>query len=96
MAYYLFKNTLPSRYLSKCCLSNKSSSVSKLLSTIIVDMHTLVTYFRIILEICIHFAGNHVNEKGDIPRRGAVPTLSDLEVITLSQRSHDILENETI
>lgn len=60
MAYYLFKITLPSRYLSKCCLSNKSSNVSKLLSTIIVDMHTLVTYFRKILEICKHFAGNHV------------------------------------
>ena len=44
----------------------------------------------------LHLAGNHVNEKGDIPRRGAVPTLSDLEEITLSQRRHDSWENETI
>ena len=37
--------------------------VSKLLSTIIVDMRNFVTNFRKILEICKQFAGNQVNEK---------------------------------
>ena len=60
MAYYLFKITLPSRYLSKCCLSNKSSSVSKLLSTIIVDMYAYLKDFSEICNEGEHFAGNHV------------------------------------
>ena len=58
--------------------------VSKLLSTIIVDMRNFVTKFRKILEICKQFAGNQVNEKGNVPRRGVVPTFSDLEVVALS------------
>ena len=58
--------------------------VSKLLSTIIVDMRNFVTNFRKILEICKQFAGNQVNEKGNVPRRGVVPTFSDLEVVALS------------
>ena len=58
--------------------------VSKLLSTIIVDMRNFVTNFRKILEICKQFAGNRVNEKGNVPRRGVVPTFSDLEVVALS------------
>lgn len=36
------------------------------------------------LEICNKFAGNHVNEKGNVPRCGVVPTFSDLEVVALS------------
>ena len=58
--------------------------VSKLLSTIIVDMRNFVTNFRKILEICKQFAGNQVNEKGNVPRRGVVPTFSDLEVVAFS------------
>ncbi len=58
--------------------------VSKLLSTIIVDMRNFVTNFRKILEICKQFAGNQVNEKGNVPRCGVVPTFSDLEVVALS------------
>ena len=58
--------------------------VIKLLSTIIVDMRNFVTNFRKILEICKQFAGNQVNEKGNVPRRGVVPTFSDLEVVALS------------
>ena len=58
--------------------------VIKLLSTIIVDIHNFVTNFRKILEICKQFAGNQVNEKGNVPRRGVVPTFSDLEVVALS------------
>ena len=37
-----------------------------------------------ILEICKHFSGNLVNEKGNVPRRGVVPKFSDLEVVALT------------
>ena len=57
---------------------------TKQLCTIIVDMHNFVTMFGKILEICKKFAGNHVNEKGNVPRCGVVPTFSDLEVVALS------------
>ena len=58
--------------------------VSNPLSTIIIDMHNFVAKFGKILEICKQFAGNRVNEKGNIPRRGVVPTFSDIEVAALS------------
>ena len=58
--------------------------VSKLLSAIVVDMRNFIANFRKILEICKQFAGNQVNEKGNVPRRGIVPTFSDLEVVALS------------
>ena len=58
--------------------------VSNPLSTIIIDMHNFVAKFGKILEICKKFAGNLVNEKGNVPRRGVVPTFSDLEVVALS------------
>ena len=58
--------------------------VSNQLSTILVDMRNFITKFRIILEICKKFAGNHVNEKGNVPRCGVVPTFSDLEVVAFS------------
>lgn len=47
-------------------------------------MHNFVTNFRKILEICKNHAGNQVNEWGNVPRRGVVPTFSDLEVVALS------------
>ena len=47
-------------------------------------MRNFVTKFGIILEICKKFAGNQVNEKGNVPRCGVVPTFSDLEVVALS------------
>ena len=47
-------------------------------------MRNFVTKFGKIFEICMEFAGNQVNEKGNVPRRGAVPTFSDLEVVALS------------
>ncbi|MDD7462271.1 MAG: IS982 family transposase, partial [Prevotellaceae bacterium] len=53
-------------------------------STIIIAMHNFITKFRKILEICKQYAGNQVNEKGNVPRRGVVPTFSDLEVVALS------------
>lgn len=58
--------------------------VSNQLSGIIVDMRNFVTKFGKILEICKKFAGNQVKEKGNVPRRGVVPTFSDLEVVALS------------
>ncbi len=47
-------------------------------------MRNLVSDFKNILEICKSFAGNLVNEKGNVTRRGVVPKFSDLEVIALS------------
>ena len=58
--------------------------VSKSLGTIIIAMHNFVTKFREILDICKRFAENRVNERGNIPRRGVVPTFSDVEVVALS------------
>ena len=58
--------------------------VSNPLSTIIIDMRNFVTKFGKILEICKKFPGNQVNEKGNVPRCGVVPTFSDLEVVALS------------
>ena len=47
-------------------------------------MHNFITKFRKILEISKQFAANKVNERGNVPRRGVVPTFSDLEVVSLS------------
>ena len=47
-------------------------------------MRNFITNFRKILGICKQFAGNRVNEKGNVARCGVVPTFSDLEVIALS------------
>ena len=58
--------------------------VAKLLSYKVIGMHNFVAKFGKILEICKQFAGNQVNEKGNVPRRGVVPTFSDLEVVALS------------
>ena len=59
-------------------------AVTKPLSTIVLGMHNFTAKFRNILEIYMKFAENQVNEKGNVPRRGAVPTFSDLEVVALS------------
>ena len=42
-----------------------------------------MTKFVRILRICKDFAGNRVNELGNVPRCGAVLKFSDLEVIVL-------------
>jgi len=57
------------------------------LSTNIIVMHNFVTKFGKVLEICKQFAGNRVNEKGNIARCGVVPTFSDFEVVALSLTS---------
>ena len=58
--------------------------VSKTLSYNIIAMHNFIAKFRKVLEICKQYAGNQVNERGNVPRRGVVPTFSDLEVVALS------------
>ena len=55
----------------------------KLLRTIALLMRNFITNFVRILGICKDFAGNRVNELGDVPRCGVVPKFSDLEVIAL-------------
>lgn len=56
---------------------------TKLLRTITLLMRNFIANFVRILRICKDFAGNRVNEFGNIPRCGVVPKFSDLEVITL-------------
>ena len=57
--------------------------VLKLLRTIALLMRNFITNFVRILGICKDFAGNRVNELGNVPRCGVVPKYSDLEVIAL-------------
>lgn len=57
--------------------------VSKLLSTIALHMRTFIANFVRILGFCKEFAGNRVNEHGNVPGCGVVPKFSDLEVIAL-------------
>lgn len=57
--------------------------MTKPLSTIVRYMHNFIANFARILGICKEFAGNRVNNLGNVPRRGVVPKFSDLEVIAL-------------
>lgn len=57
--------------------------VVKLLRTIALLMRNFIANFVRILGICKDFAGNRVNELGNMPRCGVVPKFSDLEVIAL-------------
>lgn len=56
---------------------------TKLLRTITLLMRNFIANFVRILRIYKDFAGNRVNEFGNIPRCGVVPKFSDLEVIAL-------------
>ena len=58
--------------------------LQNLLGYKIIVMHNLIAKFRKMLEICKQHAGNQVNEKGNVPRRGVIPTFSDLEAVALS------------
>ncbi|MGN0214747.1 MAG: hypothetical protein ACI4AH_08090, partial [Muribaculaceae bacterium] len=57
--------------------------VSKPLNAIYLLMRNFIANFVIILGVCKDFAGNRVNELGNVLRCGAVPKFSDLEVIAL-------------
>lgn len=67
---------------------HNSQIISKLMATkplrtITLLMRNFIANFVSILRICKDFAGNRVNEFGNIPRCGVVPKFSDLEVIAL-------------
>ena len=72
--------------MKKLCISLVISNLAtaKTLTAITTLMHNFIASFVKILDIYKHFAGNRVNELGNIPRRGAVPKFTDLEVIALS------------
>lgn len=53
------------------------------LTTIALLMRNFIANEVRILGICKDFAGNRVNEHGNVPRCGVVPKFSDLEVIAL-------------
>lgn len=57
--------------------------ITKLLRTIALLMRNFIANFVRILRICKDFAGNRVNELGNVPRCGVVPKFSDLEVVAL-------------
>lgn len=57
--------------------------VTKPLTAIVLLMRNFMTNFVRILGICKEFAGNRVNELGNVPRCGVVPKFSDLEVVAL-------------
>lgn len=57
--------------------------VDKPLNTIYLLMRNFIAKFAKSLEICKDFAGNRVNELGNVTRCGVVPKFSDLEVIAL-------------
>ena len=67
---------------------HKLQIISKLvvitpLTTIALLMRNFIANFVRILGICKDFAGNRVNELGNVPRCGVVPKFSDLEVVAL-------------
>lgn len=51
--------------------------------TIIALMHNFIVKLVKSLDIFKKFAGRRVNSLGNVPRRGAAPKFSDLEVMTL-------------
>ena len=53
------------------------------LTTICLPMRNFIVNFVRILGICKDFAGNRVNELGNIPRCGVVHKFSGLEVMAL-------------
>ena len=71
--------------MKKLCISQKISKLvaENLLNTVTVYMHNFIANFVRIRHICKEFAGNRVNELGNVPRRGVVPKFSDLDVIAL-------------
>lgn len=58
--------------------------VTKPIINYIARMHNFIVKFGKILDIFKEFAGNRVNDLGNVPRRGVVPKFSDLEVLALS------------
>lgn len=63
--------------------------MAKLLSITALLMRNFIANFVGILGICKDFAGNRVNELGNVPICGVVPKFSDLEVIALGITTKD-------
>lgn len=60
-------------------------------------MHNRYAIFAKFRDICKLFAGNLVNEQGNIPRCGVVPRFSDLEVVALGITSESIgIDSESL
>ena len=72
--------------LKKLCISLFFSNfvVSNQHTYLSLVIHNLYAKFVKILEICMDFSKDLVNERGNLPRRGVVSRFSDLEVISLS------------
>ena len=72
--------------MKKLCISLTINDLAivKTITTITTLMHNFIAKFMKILDIYKRFAGNHINEPRNIPRRGVVPKFSDLKVIALS------------
>ena len=72
--------------MKKLCISLVVSNLAtaKTLTAITTLMHNFIANFVNVLDIYKEFAGNRINELGNIPRRDVVPKFSDLEVIALS------------
>lgn len=60
-------------------------------------MHNLSAIFAQYIDICKQFAGNLVNEQGNVPRYSVVPRFSDLEVVALNMASESIgIDSESL
>jgi hypothetical protein len=59
-------------------------------------MHNLSINFGKFLDICNKFGKKFTNEKGNIPCRGVVPELSDLEIVALSMTAEIIYGTSNI
>ncbi|MFV0329001.1 MAG: transposase, partial [Dysgonomonas sp.] len=53
-------------------------------------MHNLHAIFAKFLDICKNFSYELVNEQGNIPRRGVIPSFSDIEVVSLALSAETI------
>ncbi|MFV0537331.1 MAG: IS982 family transposase, partial [Dysgonomonas sp.] len=53
-------------------------------------MHNFHAIFAKFLDICKNFSYDLVNEQGNIPRRGVIPSFSDIEVVSLALSAETI------
>lgn len=69
-------------------------------SKLLIDkyrMHNLYAIFAKLPNICKQVAGNLVNESGNVPRRGAVPRFSELEIVALNMTSEALgIDSESL
>lgn len=70
-------------------LSFSKLIADELLTTIAQPMRNCIVIFVRILGICKNFAGNRVNELGNVLRFGVIPKFSDLEVIALGRTAEE-------